>query len=50
MNSNWFFGIEPNAFGAIGAMFNFLTAYIVSKNYPSPPLKVVEMIKKIRKP
>ena len=50
MNSNWFFGIEPNAFGAIGAMFNFLTAYIVSKNYPSPPLNVVDMIKKIRKP
>ena len=50
MDPNWFFGIEPNAFGAIGATFNFLTAFIVCKNYPSPPLKVVEMIKKIRKP
>jgi cation/acetate symporter len=50
MDPNWFFGIEPNAFGAIGAMFNFLTAFLVCKNYPSPPLKVVEMIKKIRKP
>lgn len=50
MDPNWFFGIEPNAFGAIGATFNFLTAFIVCKNYPSPPLKVIEMIKKIRKP
>ena len=50
MDPNWFFGIEPNAFGAIGATFNFLTAFIVCKNYPSPPLRVVKMIKKIRKP
>ncbi len=50
MDPNWFFGIEPNAFGAIGAIFNFLTAFMVCRNYPSPPLKVVEMIKKIRKP
>ena len=50
MDPNWFFVIEPNAFGAIGAIFNFLTAFMVCRNYPSPPLKVVEMIKKIRKP
>ena len=50
MDPNWFFGIEPNAFGAIGAIFNFLTAFMVCRKYPSPPLKVVEMIKKIRKP
>jgi cation/acetate symporter len=50
MGPNWFFGIEPNAFGAIGAIFNFLTAFMVCRKYPSPPLKVVEMIKKIRKP
>jgi cation/acetate symporter len=50
MGPNWFFGIEPNAFGAIGAIFNFLTAFMVCRKYPSPPLKVVEMINKIRKP
>ena len=50
MDPNWFFGIEPNAFGAIGAIFNFLTAFMVCRKYPSPPLKVVEMINKIRKP
>jgi hypothetical protein len=25
MNPNWFFGIEPNAFGAIGALVSRLT-------------------------
>ncbi|MCV5638756.1 hypothetical protein OFN49_28110, partial [Escherichia coli] len=25
--SNWFLGIEPNAFGAIGALFNFIVAF-----------------------
>ncbi|TNZ78545.1 sodium:solute symporter family protein [Vibrio parahaemolyticus] len=29
--SNWFLGIEPNAFGAIGALFNFIVAFAVSK-------------------
>jgi len=28
---NWFLGIEPNAFGAIGAIVNFAVAIIVSK-------------------
>ena len=31
MEPNWFLGIEPNAFGAVGAMVNFMVAYIVSK-------------------
>ena len=31
MEPNWFFGIEPNAFGAIGAIVNFIVAYIVSR-------------------
>ena len=50
MDQNWFFGIEPNAFGAIGAIFNFVVAYLVCKKYPSPPKKVMEMIMKIRRP
>ncbi|VVM21305.1 Acetate permease ActP (cation/acetate symporter) [uncultured Gammaproteobacteria bacterium] len=29
MNPNWFFGIEPNAFGAIGALVNFAVAFLV---------------------
>ena len=27
--SNWFLGIEPNAFGAIGAVFNFIVTFAV---------------------
>jgi cation/acetate symporter len=50
MEPNWFFGIEPNAFGAIGAIFNFITAYFVSKKFPTPPENVVKMVLKIRKP
>jgi len=50
MEPNWFFGIEPNAFGAIGAMFNFITAYFVSQKFPAPPESVVKMVLKIRKP
>jgi cation/acetate symporter len=30
MPENWFLGIEPNAFGAIGALVNFGVAYAAS--------------------
>ena len=50
MDENWFFGIEPNAFGAIGAIFNFIIAHIVAKSYPDPPKKVLEMIERVRLP
>lgn len=50
MESNWFLGIEPNAFGAIGAMVNFIVAYIVSKNNNPPPKEIKEMIERIRLP
>ena len=32
MSPNWFLGIEPNAFGAIGAIVNFAVAIIVTKS------------------
>ena len=50
MEPNWFFGIEPNAFGSIGAIFNFLVAYLVCRKYSPPPPIVAEMIIKIRRP
>ena len=47
---NWFFGIEPNAFGAIGAIVNFAVAYAVS-SYTTPiPKHIDEMLSNIRKP
>ena len=50
MEPNWFLGIEPNAFGAIGAMVNFTVAYIVSKKNDPPPKEIKEMIERIRLP
>ena len=50
MEPNWFLGIEPNAFGAIGAMVNFIVAYIVSKKNDPPPIEIKEMIERIRLP
>ena len=50
MEANWFFGIEPNAFGAVGAVVNFSVAYFVSKRYPEIPLQVREMIERMRLP
>ena len=50
MEPNWFLGIEPNAFGAIGAMVNFIVAYIVSKKNDPPPKEIKEMVERIRLP
>ena len=50
MDPNWFFGIEPNAFGAVGAMVNFCVASVVSRKYADIPLDVEEMIVRIRRP
>ncbi|HMB16529.1 MAG TPA: sodium:solute symporter family protein [Pelovirga sp.] len=48
--ANSFFGITPEAFGAIGAGLNFLTAYIVSKVTPPPPEHIQEMVENVRTP
>ena len=50
MEPNWFLGIEPNAFGAVGAMVNFAVAYTVSKKNASPPKEIKEMVERIRLP
>ena len=50
MDPNWFLGIEPNAFGALGAMVNFIVAYFVSKNNQPPPKEIKDMIERIRLP
>jgi len=50
MKPNWFFGIEPNAFGAIGAVINFLVASVVTSFTKETPLDVQEMVDGIRVP
>ena len=50
MEPNWFFGIEPNAFGAVGAIVNFVVAYLVAARSPDPPQEITKMIDRIRVP
>ncbi|EJG0697147.1 cation acetate symporter [Vibrio parahaemolyticus] len=48
--SNWFLGIEPNAFGAIGAVFNFIVAFAVSKVTAETPPEVKDLVEHVRVP
>jgi len=48
--ANWFFGIEPNAFGVVGALVNFSVSFIISRFSSAPPREVQEMIENIRLP
>jgi len=47
---NFFLGIEPNAFGAIGALVNFGVAYVVSKMTPEPPEHIQHLVEDVRVP
>jgi cation/acetate symporter len=48
--ANWFMGIEPNAFGCVGAIVNFAVAFGVSKVTSAPPAHVQELVEHIRIP
>jgi len=50
LSANWFFGIEPNAFGAISAVMNFAVAYGVSRLTSAPPQSVQDLVDFIRVP
>jgi cation/acetate symporter len=50
MGANWFFGISPNAFGAVGALVNFVVAYLVSKVTAEPPEHIQHLVEDIRVP
>ena len=50
MEPNWFLGIEPNAFGCIGAVVNFIVAFAVSRVTQAPPEHIQEMVESIRMP
>ncbi|MDZ4206330.1 sodium:solute symporter family protein [Rhodoferax sp.] len=47
---NPFFGITPEAFGAIGAMVNFAVAFAVDKVTPEPPEHIQHMVEAVRIP
>ena len=47
---NYFFGISPLSIGAIGALVNFIVAYVVSMATKAPPQEVVDLVESIRVP
>ena len=47
---NWFLGIEPNAFGVVGAIVNFTVTLTVSRLTAPPPASVQQLVEEIRVP
>ncbi len=47
---NWFMGISPEAFGAVGAAINFAVAIVVSKVTAAPPEHIQHLVEDIRVP
>lgn len=50
MSPNWFFGIEPNAFGVVGAAVNFTVAFVVSRVTKAPPSEVKALLDFLHEP
>ena len=48
--ANSFFGIAPEAFGAVGAMVNFSVAMLVDKFTKEPPAHIQVMVEAVRIP
>jgi cation/acetate symporter len=46
----WLFGIQPEAFGAVGALLNVIAAWAVSKVTAPPPEHIQHMVEDIRVP
>jgi len=50
LQDNWFFGIEPNAFGVVGALVNFAVALGISRFSEPPPAEIQALVEDIRVP
>jgi len=50
MEPNWFMGISPNAFGAVGALVNFGVAFAVLKATGPAPAHIQDMVDNMRLP
>jgi cation/acetate symporter len=48
--ANSFFGITPEAFGAVGAAVNFIVAFAVDKVTKEPPAYIQQMVENVRIP
>lgn len=47
---NWIFGISPLSIGSVGAVVNFIVAYVVSNATEEPPVEIQELVESIRIP
>ncbi|NNE64167.1 MAG: cation acetate symporter [Gammaproteobacteria bacterium] len=50
MEPNWFLGISPNAFGIVGAVVNFGTAFVVGAITGPAPVEIQKMVENFRSP
>ncbi|UOO80945.1 cation acetate symporter [Uruburuella testudinis] len=50
VEANWLFGISPLSFGAVGAIINFVVAFIVSSAGKAPPQDVQDLVESVRYP
>jgi cation/acetate symporter len=50
MDKNWFFGIDPKAFGAVGALINFAVAFIVAKTTEPAPAHIQALVDNLSAP
>ncbi|PLC54841.1 cation acetate symporter [Pollutimonas nitritireducens] len=48
--ANYFFGISPLSIGAVGALVNFIAAYVVSSVTAAPPAHIQHLVESIRVP
>ncbi len=47
---HWFMGIQPESFGALGALINFATAVVVSRCTAAPPEHIQVLVESLRVP
>ena len=47
---NWLFGISPLAFGTVGALLNFIAAYVVSSMTKETPQEIKDLVDSVRIP
>ena len=50
MPSNWFVGVEPDAFGVVGAIVTFASAFLISRVTSPPPREVQELLDFLHEP
>lgn len=48
--ANWWLGISPGSFGAVGALINFVVAFAVSSVTKAPPEHIQHLVEDIRVP